>query len=125
MVRPRDLLWEALVEVCGADADEMTKNERGKYNAALKQLKDVNATPEQLRARAARYKREYPNISLTPTALCNRWSSLKPPPAPASNPPPEPEPVVECRHGVKGPCPECRKDIRELIEGFGKVPDDV
>lgn len=143
--RPRDFLWEALVEVCAANADEMTKNERGKFNAALKQLRDVGATPDEIRRRAWQWKQEYPNIQITPTALCNRWSSLRPKNryAPATggekpsgatpsagakdawgNPSPEPAEELECRHGVKGRCPECLADIRSLVEGL-KTADEL
>lgn len=145
-MRKQDLLWDELVKVCDADASEMTKNERGKFNAALKQLRDVGATPEEIRRRAWQWKQEYPNIAITPTALCNRWSSLKPknryarssdspgptrgavtPSADAKtaqgNPTPEPEEPLECRHGTRGRCPECVKDIRSLLEGFGKSDD--
>lgn len=79
MAAKRDELWETLVTVCGADTSEMTRSERGRYNHALKQLKEVGATPEQLRARAGRYRARYQGIDLTPTALAAHWSSLRPP----------------------------------------------
>ena len=77
MPRERDLLWEALVEVCGADSSEMTNSERGRYNKALKELKEVNARPEDIKARAGRYRMKFPGADLTPTALVAHWSALK------------------------------------------------
>lgn len=75
----RDRLWEALVEVCRADATQMTKSERGRYNKALKELREVGATPDQIRSRAARWRGKYPELELTPTALTAQWSALAPP----------------------------------------------
>lgn len=78
MNRPRDLTWEALLEVCGAGPG-MTKSERGRYNKAVKELKEVGATPDQIRQRAQRYRNKWPNLTVTPTALTAHWSSLSPP----------------------------------------------
>lgn len=77
--RPKDELWEALVAACGADSTQMTKSERGRYNHALKELRDVSATPDDIHIRSNRYKQKYPNIDLTPTALTAHWSALRPP----------------------------------------------
>lgn len=81
MPRERDLLWESLVETCGADSSEMTKSERGRYNKALKELKEVGAKPEDIKLRAAKYRQKFPGADLTPTALVAHWSALKPPAA--------------------------------------------
>jgi len=37
--RKPDLLWDAMVEVCGVNTTTITKNERGRINEALKQLR--------------------------------------------------------------------------------------
>lgn len=42
--RPRDLLWECFVEVHGEPA---SKQERGKYNAVVKQLREANVGPDE------------------------------------------------------------------------------
>lgn len=76
-MRQPDKLWEALTSVCHANTSEMTKSERGRYNKALKELREVGATPESIRARAGAYKMKYPNLDVTPTALAAHWSSLK------------------------------------------------
>lgn len=55
----------------------MTKSERGRYNRALKELRDAGATPDEITKRARHYAQTYPGASLTPTALATHWSSLK------------------------------------------------
>lgn len=75
-VREPDLLFESLVEVCQYVLSELTPNQRGKVNAAAKQLRAVGATPEQVRARGAQYKVKMPGAVLTPNALANHWAGL-------------------------------------------------
>lgn len=77
----RDELWDELVKLCGGETDKMTKSERGKYNKALKELKDVGATVDDLRTRVRVYRQRWPHISVTPMALVMHWSSLKPEPS--------------------------------------------
>lgn len=79
--RARDLLWEELVKVCGADDTKMTSSERGRYNKALKQLKEVGATVEEIASKARVYRAKYSNIDITPTALAAHWSTLRPQPS--------------------------------------------
>ena len=75
--RPRDELWDAVVEVCGYDPDTLTKNEKGRIAKALKQLREVNAQPDEVRRRAAIYRRKYQGMDLTPTALASNWNAVK------------------------------------------------
>lgn len=77
--RKRDLLFEALCEACGADWTQMTKAERGKYNAACKQLREIGAEPEEVIRRAKRYAYEHKDWALTPTALISHWSEFPKP----------------------------------------------
>lgn len=74
--RKPDELFEAVVSVCGLNSDGMTKGERGRVNAACKELRDVEASPDDVVARAGRYRAKYPNSQLTPQALTNHWSAL-------------------------------------------------
>ena len=77
--RSKDQLFEALVEVCyGRPYGEttFTPAERGRINAAVKQLRTVGATPADVRERAARYRARWPGVDLTPTALAANWQVL-------------------------------------------------
>lgn len=71
--REKDPLWDALTAVCGVSGD-LTKSERGKFNAALKELREANATPSEIRRRAAVFRGKWPTITLTPNGLSGRWS---------------------------------------------------
>lgn len=84
--RPRqpDLLFEALVQHTGLNLANLTKTERGRVNAAAKQLREVGATPEQVRMAASRYATTFPGAALTATALAAHWSRLAPPPPAAT-----------------------------------------
>lgn len=74
--RARDEIFDAVAEACGIDVSELTKSARGSLNAAVKQLKDVDAIPGQVKVRAARYRRTYSDAALTPSALAKHWSAL-------------------------------------------------
>jgi len=67
------VLAETVADVCGIDLARMTRSGRGAFNAALKDLRDAGATPEQIPAGAAIYRWQVP---LTPTALAKHWGSL-------------------------------------------------
>jgi len=87
--RSEDELFETLVEVCyGRPYGEVTFTaaERGRINAAVKQLRAVGATPDEIRERAARYRARWPGVDLTPTALAANWQLL-------ANGPPRPQPA--------------------------------
>lgn len=115
--RPRDELWDELVKLCGGESDTMTKSERGKYNKALKELKDVGATPDDLRTRVRVYRQRWPHISVTPMALVMHWSSLKPEPSRYVQ-------VVRAEASDTDPLlsPEQR---RENLKRFNKLIEDV
>lgn len=72
--RARDLLWEALVEEVGSSPS--TRSERGAWNSALKELREAEATPEGIHVKAQVYRRRWPEVSLTPTALAKHWGAL-------------------------------------------------
>lgn len=75
--RPRDELWDTVVDVFGYN-DKMTSLERGRINKALKSLREVSATPEEIRRRAAMYRKQFPDVAFTPLALASNWSQLTP-----------------------------------------------
>lgn len=125
--RPRrapDPLWDALVEALGHQP--ATKTERGAWNAARKQLADIDATPDDIHARAAIFRQRYRLATLTPSALVKHWGSLDPTlaenhatPTPPQPPGPRPQPArPRCdtcggngwdidEHGTAIRCPTC------------------
>lgn len=80
MSRPRDYSFEALVEVCGHSLSEITTDERGRINAALKQLREVQPDDfllaDLIHERAKQYRDMYEDATLTPQALAGNWSQL-------------------------------------------------
>ena len=77
VVNPPDGLFETMVEVCGHDPKRLTSSERGRINKALKDLREVGVTPDEIRSAAKVYRSKYPNAALTPTALSAHWSTLQ------------------------------------------------
>lgn len=76
--RKVDPLFDALADVCEIDPAELTRTARGALNAALRDLRAVDATPEQIHDRAGQYRRAWPTVSLTPTALARHWAECSP-----------------------------------------------
>lgn len=78
--RERDYSFEALVDVCGLNLAEITTDERGRLNAALKQLREVHPDDyllaDMIYERAKLYREMYESASLTPQALSANWSQL-------------------------------------------------
>jgi hypothetical protein len=79
--RKPDPIWDALLEVCKIKPAEITVSARGAINRAAADLRQVGASPEAIRVRAATYRRKWPNVSLTPTAIARRWSEVGDEPA--------------------------------------------
>ena len=57
----------------------MTESARRSINRVLKELRAVGATATDVRTRAEAYRRKFPGMPLTPTALMNHWDSLAEP----------------------------------------------
>jgi hypothetical protein len=74
--RARDELWDALASVLGSQPE--TDSERGRWNKALKDIRDAGGTAQDIQARAKSYRQRYPDAALTPTALSANWGSLAP-----------------------------------------------
>ena len=103
MVRKRDPLWDAWVAEWG---EPQTADERGRINAALKQLRDINATPEQI-TRALRAYDEQFNAVRSPQGVTGNWTVL------TSSPSRQRWGRQEtCQHGVSF-FERCEKCIRE------------
>lgn len=76
-----DEAFEALCAVCGIDWEgAITSDQRGRVNAALKQLRSVYeddvVLPMMIHERASAWHQVYPAIPLTPQALTGNWSSI-------------------------------------------------
>lgn len=82
--RKRDELWDALVAELG---DVSTKTERGERNGAVKELREAGATADEIHLRCRAYRRRWPEITLTASALKKHWTSL------SAKPPREPQPI--------------------------------
>ena len=79
VTRPPDLLWDALAVALGdTPGERVTETQRGVRNRALKELREVGATPEQLRERAMEYRRQWPDVTLTAMGLVKHWAQMAP-----------------------------------------------
>lgn len=84
--RPRDLLFEAVCEVCLIDWHQLTDPERGKVNAATGQIRKAGATPADVPVHAANYRAMF-TTPLTPPALAGNWATTANAPPPQSRAP--------------------------------------
>ena len=74
--KPPDELFEVLASLWRGGHSGLTKSARGVLNDATKQLKDVEATPAQVRVAWDNMRREWPNIKCTPSALVKHWGTF-------------------------------------------------
>lgn len=71
-----DVVWDAMLAVCGVTA--VTSSARGAYNRSAADLRAVGATAETIGQRANVFRERWPDVSLTPTALARRWGECDP-----------------------------------------------
>lgn len=76
--RERNPIWDTILEVCGVNPDNVNSSEASRYGRMVRVLNECSATPEDIRARAAVYQRKFPQATMTPSALVNRWSECDP-----------------------------------------------
>jgi hypothetical protein len=84
--RPRDAppppdelpLWDALA--AGIGVSPVTVAERGLYGGAVKQLRALGATGDDVLTRCANYRLTWPDMDLTVPALLKHWSRMQHPP---------------------------------------------
>ena len=88
--RDRDHIFEALIQACGLDIDELTSSARGAANKAAKELREVGASPDGIHARAKVYRQKWADRELTPSALARHYAQLG---AKAKGPPKAGSPV--------------------------------
>lgn len=83
--RARDPIWDAVTAACKVDTTSMTDSARKACNNAVAEFRRTRASPEEIHRRAESFRRHWPNITLTPSALARRWSEVaQPPPTPAA-----------------------------------------
>jgi hypothetical protein len=76
--RKRNPIWDALLTACDVNPDNVNSSEASRYGRMVRVLKESNATPDDIFARAQAYRQKFPQATLTPTALVNRWSECDP-----------------------------------------------
>lgn len=76
--RKRNLIWDALLTACNVNPDNVNSSEAGRYGRMVRVLNESKATPEEIFSRAQTYQQKFPQATLTPTALVNRWSECDP-----------------------------------------------
>ena len=76
--RKQDLVWDSIMEACGVNSKTLNSNERGRYNKAVKLLKESGATPDEIHARVQVSRRKFKGAACTPIAVANHWSELDP-----------------------------------------------
>ena len=74
--RRLDPFFDGMVAALELDPQRMTASERGRVNAALKQIRDVGGRPEEIPRAIAAFRELYPNADCTPTAVAGHWSRL-------------------------------------------------
>lgn len=74
----RDVLLEQLRWSLTAElgCEPLTRSEHGAWGRAVAELAEAGATPAQIEARCAAYRRRWPQAALTPLALVRWWGML-------------------------------------------------
>jgi len=74
--RQPDHLFDSVVAATKQDPRRLTPSERGRINRALKDLRTVGATPDEVRRFASRWPQVYPGATLTATAIASNWTAV-------------------------------------------------
>lgn len=74
--RKRDLIFEELCNQCGIDWTKAPRGELGKVQRATKELKEVNATVENIKDVANWYKKNWSDIDITPNGISNNFTKI-------------------------------------------------
>ncbi len=74
----QDLLWEQFCMLAyGQPQPPLTASERGRINKALKEIREIGATPEQIKQKWSAYKAKWPKLgNPSLNALVANWHSL-------------------------------------------------
>lgn len=77
--RARDEIWD---EICRAfQLEPVTASERSRVGKIVRDLKQKQATPEDIAQRLDRYSRAWPQAARTPEALAKHWDAFRHPDA--------------------------------------------
>lgn len=74
--RRQDPIWDALIDGLKIDSSQLTKSGRGALNHAVKELKDVGATPEQIYQKIEIARVMWPDLKPTANQIASRWAEL-------------------------------------------------
>lgn len=73
VARPRNEVWDALVDEFG---DPATASEKSMYGKVVRELKEAGATYDSVRERAKEGRRRWNGKVFSPMALSKHWTSL-------------------------------------------------
>lgn len=75
----KDPLFEAIYECwfgrSWGSSVSMTATQRGRINRAVKELRAIGATPDQVRTRWGQLTSAWPTLTLTPQTICAHWNT--------------------------------------------------
>lgn len=74
--RAPDPIFDTFCEVLELDPKRLNKTERGRVNAACKDVRDVDGTPDDIRLAAERYRVKWPDIDMTAQGITGNWQKL-------------------------------------------------
>lgn len=97
VTRKTDNLFESLAKACGINVTQLTGSSRGQLNKAVKELRDIGATSDEVTDKAAAYRRQYEKAALTPLALVKHWPAL----------------TIRTRTVQADTCPDCHQPLTD------------
>lgn len=74
--RKRDLIFEELCNQCGIDWTRAPRGELGRVQKATKDLKEVNATVNEIKLVSQWYKTNWKDIDITPTGIASNFGQI-------------------------------------------------
>jgi biotin operon repressor len=96
-IRKTDNLFDTLAKACGINVTQLTGSSRGQLNKAVKELRDIGATTDQITDKANAYRRQYEKAALTPLALVKHWPAL----------------TIRTRTIQADTCPDCHQPLTD------------
>lgn len=73
-----EAVWEEWTGHIWINGTKMSSTQRGKINDVVRQLRKMDESAEEFRARSAEYRRQHPDWEYTPHAVMGHWSTLEP-----------------------------------------------
>jgi len=77
MVMKANPIFDIIALECGYDLSEITRTQASGIAKVAHELKEVGATPEEIKRRCDIYRQKYNGFDLTPFALAKHWAGLK------------------------------------------------